>query len=58
LKRKGADFIVLNDASALNASRSSVSILGSDGTCNRLNKRTKTSIARSLVALVARGRRR
>jgi phosphopantothenoylcysteine decarboxylase/phosphopantothenate--cysteine ligase len=58
LKRKGADFIVLNDASALNASRSSVSILGSDGTCNRLNERTKTSIARSLVALVAGGRRR
>ena len=58
LKRKGADFIVLNDASALNASRSVVSILGSDGTCIRLNERSKSSIARSLVALVARGRRR
>jgi phosphopantothenoylcysteine decarboxylase/phosphopantothenate--cysteine ligase len=53
LKRKGADFIVLNDASALNARRSSVIILGGDGTCYRLTERTKPSIARSLVGLLA-----
>jgi phosphopantothenoylcysteine decarboxylase/phosphopantothenate--cysteine ligase len=52
LKRKGADFIVLNDPSALNARRSSVIILGSDGTCNRLTERTKSSISRSLVELL------
>jgi phosphopantothenoylcysteine decarboxylase/phosphopantothenate--cysteine ligase len=57
LKRKGADFIVLNDPSALNARRSSVIILGSDGTCNRLTERTKSSISRSLVELLARARR-
>lgn len=57
LKRKGADFIVLNDASALNARRSSVIILGSDGTCNRLTKRSKASISRSLVELLTRTRR-
>jgi phosphopantothenoylcysteine decarboxylase/phosphopantothenate--cysteine ligase len=56
LKRKGADFIVLNDASALNARRSSVIILGSDGTCNRLTERTKSSISRSLVELLTRTR--
>jgi phosphopantothenoylcysteine decarboxylase/phosphopantothenate--cysteine ligase len=58
LKRKGADFIVLNDASALNARRSSVIILGGDGTCIRLTERTKTAISRSLVELLARERRR
>jgi phosphopantothenoylcysteine decarboxylase/phosphopantothenate--cysteine ligase len=52
LKRKGADFIVLNDASALNARRSSVVILGGDGTCYRLKQRTKESIARALVGLL------
>jgi phosphopantothenoylcysteine decarboxylase/phosphopantothenate--cysteine ligase len=52
LKRKGADFIVLNDASALNARRSSVVILGGDGTCYRLKNRTKASIARVLVGLL------
>jgi len=58
LKRKGADFIVLNDASALNARRSSVIILGGDGTCYRLTERAKPSIARSLVGLLVHVRRR
>jgi len=51
LERKRADYVVLNDASALGADRSSVTILGRDGSRLRLEKRTKRAIAGHLVRL-------
>ena len=56
LARKGLDFIVLNDPSALNAPRASVIILGADGTRRRLGDRSKAAIARTLVELLPRRR--
>lgn len=53
LQRKNADYIVLNDASALGAKRTSVTILGRDGSLRRLNDRTKGAVARAIVALEA-----
>ncbi len=53
LRRKNADYIVLNDASALNARRTSVTILGSDGTTRRLAGRSKAAVARVLVDLLS-----
>lgn len=52
MKRKGADYMVLNDASALNADRTSVTILGSDGSCRSIVDCTKKTIARNLVKLI------
>ena len=43
--------IVLNDDSALNASRTTVSILGSDGSVRRLENRPKRAVARVLIGL-------
>lgn len=54
MKRKGADFIVLNDERALNSPRASALILGAGGSIRRLHHRTKLSIARELVALLRR----
>lgn len=54
LHQKGADFIVLNDASALNARRTSVLILGGDSSCRRLQNCTKETVAEALVELLAR----
>jgi phosphopantothenoylcysteine decarboxylase/phosphopantothenate--cysteine ligase len=54
LRRKNADWIVLNDDSALNAERASVILFGSDGTRRRLRRRTKREIAGVLVDLVER----
>ncbi len=54
LRRKGADFIVLNDERALNSPRASVLILRGDGSIRRLRNRTKAQIARELVALLGR----
>jgi phosphopantothenoylcysteine decarboxylase/phosphopantothenate--cysteine ligase len=51
MKRKGTDFVVLNDPSALSGTRASVSILGSDGSLRELDNKTKDQIARVLVAL-------
>lgn len=51
MRRKGTDYIVLNDASALSASRASVTILGKDGSVRRLRGRTKDGIAEVLVGL-------
>lgn len=51
LRRKRADYIVLNDESALQASRTTVTILGSDGSARRLEDRTKREVARALVRL-------
>jgi phosphopantothenoylcysteine decarboxylase/phosphopantothenate--cysteine ligase len=54
LRRKGADFVVLNDERALNSPRASVLILGGDGSIRSLRNRTKAQIARELVALLGR----
>jgi len=52
LHRKNADYIVLNDASALNAGRSSVIVLGPEGEVLRLEDRPKTEVAAALVGLL------
>jgi phosphopantothenoylcysteine decarboxylase/phosphopantothenate--cysteine ligase len=54
LERKGADYVVLNDASALNSASTSVIILGSDGSRRHMTDRTKEDVARALVRLLAR----
>lgn len=51
LERKRLDYVVLNDASALDAERASVTILGRDGSLRRIESRSKDRIARELVAL-------
>ncbi len=57
LARKNVDYIVLNDASALGADRTSVTVLGRDGTERRLRNRTKRAIARALLSLPHPGER-
>lgn len=52
LERKHADWIVLNDPSALNAEKSSATILARDGSSLRIERRPKRDIARALVALL------
>jgi phosphopantothenoylcysteine decarboxylase/phosphopantothenate--cysteine ligase len=52
LHAKRADWIVLNDASALNAERSSATILAPDGSSLRIERRSKREIARALIALL------
>ncbi|MEE2941245.1 MAG: phosphopantothenoylcysteine decarboxylase [Planctomycetota bacterium] len=54
LVRKNADYIVLNGASALNASRSSVAVLDAGGVVWRLEDASKAEIAARLVELVDR----
>lgn len=51
LDRKGLDYIVLNDDSALNATRTTVTILGRDGSQRRIENRAKSAVARVLVGL-------
>lgn len=51
MRRKGTDYIVLNDASALSAARASVTLLGRDGSVLRLPGRAKEEIAEVLVGL-------
>src|SRR5262245_47865291 len=51
LRRKRLDYVVLNGARALGASRTSVTILGRDGSARRLRGRTKRAVAEALVAL-------
>ena len=51
LKKKRMDYVVLNGPSALNASRTSVTILGRDGSQRRLTDRTKRAVAKVLVGL-------
>ena len=55
LRRKGADYVVLNDASALGADKTTVDILGRDGSRRRFERRTKRAVARELVRLAAPG---
>ncbi|MFM7296378.1 MAG: phosphopantothenoylcysteine decarboxylase [Planctomycetota bacterium] len=52
LVRKNADFIVLNDASVLNSERATVTILGQDGSVQRVERRTKRVVAAKLVDLI------
>ena len=51
LERKGLDYIVLNDDSALNARRATVTIIGRDGTRRLLENRSKQVVARALVKI-------
>lgn len=51
MKRKGADYVVLNDASALNSEQASVTVLGRDGSERRIAARSKDEIAAALVEL-------
>ena len=51
MRRKNADYIVLNDETALRADRSSVLILGRDGSEVRLDDCSKRTIAGRLVRL-------
>lgn len=52
MQRKGTDYIVLNDETALGGDRTSVTVLGREGDELRLENRTKKSVARSLVGLL------
>jgi len=54
LAGKNMDFVVLNDDSALNADRTTVTIVGRDGDSRRMEDCTKQAVARSLVRLLAR----
>jgi phosphopantothenoylcysteine decarboxylase / phosphopantothenate---cysteine ligase len=54
LRSKNADFIVLNDDSALNSDRTTVTILAKDGTATRHRNRTKVEVARALIDLLER----
>lgn len=55
LRRKGADYIVLNDARVLGAERTSVIILGCDHSRRQLTERSKRSVAEALVRLPTPG---
>ena len=51
LNRKSADFIVLNNETALGANRTTVAILGKDGSRVNITNKTKRDVARALVQL-------
>ena len=51
LRRKGADYVVLNDERALGARRTTVTVLGRDGSRQRLVQRTKRAVAETIVRL-------
>lgn len=51
LVRKNADYIVLNDESALVSARTTVTLLAADGRSRHFENRTKRSVARALVRL-------
>ncbi len=53
LERKRMDYVVLNGPSALNAAKTSVKILGRDGSQRDLVGRTKSAVAKVLVGLGA-----
>jgi phosphopantothenoylcysteine decarboxylase/phosphopantothenate--cysteine ligase len=52
LEAKNMDFVVLNDETALNAERTTVTIVARDGSCRRIENCTKPAVARSLVELL------
>ena len=51
LEKKRMDYVVLNGPSALNAAKTSVTILGRDGSQRHLADRTKRAVAKVLVGL-------
>ena len=51
MRRKGTDYIVLNDETALGAERVTVTILGCDGSLLRLENRSKRAVAEALLRL-------
>jgi phosphopantothenoylcysteine decarboxylase/phosphopantothenate--cysteine ligase len=51
MRRKNTDYVVLNDASALGATRTTVTVLGRDGSERAIAGRTKAYVAAQLVAL-------
>lgn len=51
MMKKGLDYVVLNDASALNATTSSATLIGRDGTRQVLPQKKKQQLARVLVDL-------
>ena len=53
LKKKNADFVVLNDTSALNATRATVTILDRDGKSRTVRNQSKDAVARVLIGLMA-----
>ncbi|MFT4538516.1 MAG: phosphopantothenoylcysteine decarboxylase/phosphopantothenate--cysteine ligase [Planctomycetota bacterium] len=55
LRRKNADYIVLNDPSALGAQRTSVTIIDEQGGVQPIQGKTKDAVARHLVKLVQAG---
>jgi phosphopantothenoylcysteine decarboxylase/phosphopantothenate--cysteine ligase len=54
LERKGLDLIVLNDETALNARRTTVTVLDARGGKRRIVNQTKPRVARELVVIVER----
>ena len=58
LEKKRMDYVVLNGPSALNSSKTSVTILGRDGSQRCLADRTKRAVAKVLVGLPAPGEAR
>lgn len=51
LRRKNADYVVLNDATALGADHNTVTILGRDGSEQRIERASKQKVARALAKL-------
>lgn len=51
MQRKNADYVVLNDETALGATTTSVTILGRDGSERAIEGRSKSHVARHLVRL-------
>jgi phosphopantothenoylcysteine decarboxylase/phosphopantothenate--cysteine ligase len=51
LVRKNADYIVLNDETALISTRTTVTLLAADGSSTHFENRTKRSVAQALVRL-------
>ena len=51
LNEKRMDYVVLNGPSALNAAKTTVTILGRDGSRRRLSDRTKRAVEKVLVGL-------
>ena len=54
LERKSLDYVALNDASALNAARSTVTIVGRDGVVKTIRNQSKARTAEHLVDLLGR----
>jgi len=55
LVRKRADHIVLNDAGVLGSARTTITVLGRDGSRLHLEEVTKRAAAEAIVALLGRG---